>query len=173
MDMNALAEIDLDNIPAAILVDEYHPLGDEYTKNLQAIQRLIVAASAKLRPNQINAVKQHHSGSSNTLISDRLGVNPATVATWLKKPAAQELKNLLGFYAASVGGVRVDQRRHMLWCIAVDNQHQAPKTTVTAIAEINRMDMNVHTVNTAAPTGDTTVNVIINQDQLPKTALDG
>jgi len=55
----------------------------------------------------------------------------------------------------------------MLWRIAIDNEKTDPKEATKAIAEMNRME--------AEKNGKTRPNIeiIINNEMLPRTSLDG
>ena len=173
MENTDLVLYDPHSLPPELAIDQYHPEGDAYMQSLRAIQRAVVAASAKLKPLQVSAVKMTHSGLSYTEIGKRLQRAQNTIARWLALPEAQQLLNLLRHYQSSMHGARQEQRKHMLWRIAVDNEQTDPRVAITAVAEMNRMEVAIHTVEAKANITPTTVNIVINQDQLPRTTLDG
>jgi hypothetical protein len=63
-------------------------------------------------------------------------------------------------------GPNLEQRKRTLWEITQDNQHDEPKTSISAIQEMNRMD------GIGKDTKDTKIEVTINNQLLPKGALD-
>jgi hypothetical protein len=172
METHDLGTYDPNLLPADLVIDRYHPEGDAYMQNLRSVQQAVVAASGRLTPAQVRAAKLRHTGDDYTSIAKKIGKAPATVSKWLKHPDAVRLLTLLRHYASTLGGARVEQRKHMLWRIAVDAETDDPRTAIQALAEINRMDMNTHAIESGTA-GSTTVNVVINQDQLPRTTLDG
>lgn len=168
---------DPNQLPDAVLVDKYHPHGDAFTTNLRNIQRAIVTASSKMRPKHVEVVKLYHTGihKSLTKIADHSKLHPSTVRKIVQSPDGLALLTLLRHYAAALEGPRVSQRKHILWRIAVDNEEDNPRIAIAAVAELNRMDMVQHQIeSTPNPNGPAPmVNITINQDQLPRTTLDG
>ena len=171
-ELSDLALYDPSSLPPEVAVDQYHPMGDEFMRHLLGLQRAITTVSARLKPRQVAAAKLFHKGKTKVAIAEELGVHQMTIGKWFKLPDMHQLLTLLQHYAATLDGPREEQRRHLLWRVAVDNRDSDPRTAIAAVAEINRMDMNTHTRATGAG-GPTTVNVVINQDQLPRTSLDG
>jgi DNA-binding CsgD family transcriptional regulator len=166
-----LTHPDIDQLPPDCLLDGFHPAADEYMRATKRIQRLIVSASAKLKPKQVEAVKQHHSGDTHVRIAERLGVTPNTISKYIKAPTAQHLLNLLRAYQSAIDGPNKAQRINMLWRIASRNEIDSPSTAIKALAEINRMDESLIAANhPGTNTGNVTIE--INPVALPKTALD-
>jgi hypothetical protein len=161
-----LVDYDPSLLPAG-LEDRYHPTADQYLQSIRRIQTAIVQHSSKLKPTQVTIAKLHHKGKNNTQIAEEVGKNPTTVAKTLKLREVQVLVGLLQHYTLAVDGPKEAVRRAMLWRIATDNEQVAPKTAIAAIAEINKME-GVGLQN-QAPAQTT---IIINQETLPKTALD-
>jgi hypothetical protein len=63
------------------------------------------------------------------------------------------------------------QRSNMLWRIAQANEHDQPKTSIAAIAELNKVDIAFREMETSANRQQAPI-IIMNQESLPRTALD-
>ena len=168
--MTMLTLVDQEYLPPDLLLDETHPAADAFSKAARRIQQYIVATSAKLHPRHVQAVKLHHKGQRNVQIAETLRVTPPSIARWLKKPDALKLKSLLAHYQAHIDGPNLALRQHMLWRIAHNNEVTHPRTSIAALAEINRM--NQHNDNPAQQNGSGGVTIVINPNQFPRGALD-
>lgn len=69
-------------------------------------------------------------------------MHPQTVGKILKSDDAKRLKGLLIEYRNINQGVTAIQRESLLWRIALSNEELDPKTSISAIAEINRMKVD-------------------------------
>jgi hypothetical protein len=161
---------DQSKLPAAMLGMPHHPSADAYMEGLRTIQRAIVAQSQKMKRNTVLAIKQHHRGVSTTEIAKELKIGYATISKVIKSESGQKLIALLAYYQEAIDGPQEAQRRHMLWRIAANNEEIAPKVTISAVAELNKMDNIGKEAQANIQTGD--INIIIN-NQLSRTALDG
>jgi DNA-binding transcriptional regulator YiaG len=170
--MTDITLCDTDQLPPELLLDDDHPTADAYIQNAQNVQRMIVATSALLKPSQTRAIKMAYKGVKNKDVAKELGVNAQTVANWLALPNAKKLLALLGYYQVTLDGPNEAQRRHMLWRIARANEGIEPKTSISALGELNKMTMTDYDRKNAN-TSNQPITIIINQDQLPRTALDG
>ena len=162
-----LLEYDPDTLPAGVN-DQYHPTSDQYLRSIHRVQKAIVQQSSKLTPTQVKIAKLHHRGEKNVAIAREIERSPVTVSKALALGAVQTLIALLQHYQIAVDGPQEAVRRAMLWRIATDNEVPAPKTAIAAVVELNRM-AGVGQAN-AAPAQTT---IIINQDAMPRTTLDG
>ena len=166
-----LIALDHHELPPELMLDPYHPSGDQYIKNAQNVQRSIVAQSALMKPNQTLAVKMAYKGDSHVDIAEHLNVTPQTVGTWLRSDNGRKLRALLIYYQASLDGPNETLRLQMLWRISVDNEKEQPKVAVSAIGEMNKMTMSDYDRKAAGNTN--APQVIIINNQLTRTALDG
>ena len=167
--MNEMMTLDTHDLPPELMLDPHHPSADEYVKKAQNVQRMIVATSNLLKPSQVAAIKMAYKGASTKDIAAELSVHAQTVGNWLRSENGKKLRALLTYYQSTVDGPNVAQRTNMLWRIAHTNEEDNPKVTISAVAEMNKMD-NV-TAEKQASLTSTTVNMTINQ-QLSRTALD-
>ena len=171
--MDLLAPPDIHALPPDCLLDGNHPAADEYIQATRRIQRLIVSASAQLKPRQVEAIKLHHTGHSNTRIAEKLGVSIVTISRYIRLPKAKKLLNLLRAYQSAIDGPNKAQRINMLWRIARLNELDQPKTSIAALAELNRMDTQLqHDLQQSGTNQPQTLTIEINQKMLPRTALD-
>ncbi|GAG79689.1 unnamed protein product, partial [marine sediment metagenome] len=98
-------------------------------------------------------------------------VTPQTISKLTNSKEAKALLTLLGYYASLVSGPHIAQRNNMLWRIALANELDQPKTSIAAIAELNKVDLAFREMETGA--SQKAPVVIINQEALPRTVLDG
>ena len=168
--MNAPARThDYSQVPQHLLDDV--GVVDDYLQTLTQIQKAIVYASKQLKPTQVQMAKLHHKGSNFTEIAAAVGKAPTTVSKHLDKPEVQKLLSLLQYYEIALDGPSIAQRRNMLWRIAKNNEQVAPKTSISAIAEINKVDPVLAAQN-SGNTGNSTINIQINEQILPRGVLD-
>lgn len=146
------------------IVDKYHPANDAYLKNRDRLKQLIVAAERNMRPKKVLALKAHFLGRSNIEISETYNVTSGTISNYIKSKDGKAFLDLLAFYQQTTDICTSEQRLHMLWRIATDNEAEAPKVAIQAIAEINKYDPTLRPEES-----DNHVTVTIN---MPKGALD-
>jgi len=156
-------------LPATALAMPHHPAADKYIEGLREIQRAIVEQSQKMKRKEVIAVKQHHRGVNMSDIAAEVGHTAAWVSKHIKSSMGQKLIALLAYYQEAIDGPNEAQRRNALWRVAVNNEEIAPKNTISAIAELNKMDNIGKEAQAGISTGD--INIVINQ-QLSRTALD-
>ena len=168
--MKLLSLVEHENLPPELLLDENHPSADAFARSARSIQQFIVSTSAKLHAKHVQAVKLQHRGQSSTRIAETLNVTAPSVRRWLNKPAAIKLKSLLNHYQAHIDGPNNALRQHMLWRIARNSELDDPRTSIAALAEINRM--NQHNDNPAQQNSSGGVTIVINPNQFPRGALD-
>jgi hypothetical protein len=170
--MNDITKIDTSLLPPELMLDRSHPVADEYIKNAQHVQRMIVATSALLKPKQVMAVKLRHTGENFVDIAEHVKVSPPTISKWLNDPTAKKLLALLTYYQAALDGPNEAQRRNMLWRVAVDNEIEQPKVTISAVAELNKMTITDYNQKNSGSGAGQSITLIINQESMPRTALD-
>jgi hypothetical protein len=160
---------DPNKLPAGSLGIPNHPSSDEYVEGLRNIQREIVGQSVKMHRLSVLAVKQHHRGQSAGDIATEMGKSFSWVKKQIKSDDGQRLIALLAYYQEAIDGPNEAQRRAMLWRISMKFEVLAPKVTISAIAELNKMHGIEQIAKASVTSGD--INIVIN-NQLSRTALD-
>lgn len=164
---NTILKYDPNEVPIELRASPLHPSTDKYFLYLQEIQKAIVDASQQMPIQAVSAVKLNRLGKSYTDIGKDVGRSPAWVSRTLKAQPARKLATLLEFYQTALDGPTESQRRNILWRVALANEDKAPKTTITAVSELNRMDGTGVASNQPQQT-----TVVINQTLFPKGELD-
>ena len=164
---NTILKYDPDEVPLALRANPLHPSTDRYLLYLQEIQKAIVDVSLQMPKMGVVAIKLNRLGKSYTDIGKEVGRSPNWVSKTLKTPLARKLATLLAFYQTALDGPTEAQRRNILWRVALASEERAPKTTIAAVSELNRMDGTGIDSNRPAAT-----TIVINQTLFPKGALD-
>lgn len=120
----------------------YNPANDEFRRVTQSLLRDMRHTAAKMLPRHAIVAKMSLSGLSNVDIAKKTHMHPQTVGKILKSDDAKRLKGLLIEYRNINQGVTAIQRESLLWRIALSNEELDPKTSISAIAEINRMKVD-------------------------------
>ena len=162
---------DTEYLPPDLLLDSAHPASGEFLRNLEMIKKRIVDASCGMWPIHIEVVKLAHSGKKTAVIASKLDLHPKTVRNTLKSPDARRLSALLAYLSLANEGPRVAQQRHMLWQIAVDNRESDPRVSIAANAEITKMRHQREVLEKGLTDGNK-IEIIINNETLPRTVLD-
>jgi len=164
-------KLDVDQFPE-LEPDPYHPQNTEYVQSLEQAKRVALAHQRDMTPRNVHIAKMHFAGQTAVTIADKLDIGPATVGRVIKDNQTQRLIQLLHYIQDAIDGPSVAQRKWWLNKIATDNIDDKPHLATAAIAELNKMGMNQHMVETGASVGNT-VNITINQAHFPRTELDG
>lgn len=158
-------------------LDRAHPENDQYMKSVEHVQRQIMHATITLRPKQVQILKTVFAGNNYTQTGALHYTHPSTVSRLVKSPDGQRLLNLLQYHLKLIEGPNEAQRRNMLWRIAQLEERLDPKTAIKAIEALNKMHFQQAQIENPqlngggqAPTTQVTIN--INQDLMPRTALD-
>jgi hypothetical protein len=117
----------------------YNPANDEFKRVLQSIKLQIRHLSLKMRPRHAMMVKLYVDERSYTNVAARLATSTQTVATVCKSPDGVRLRQLLAHHNQLVTGVSAIEREQLLWRIALNNELKNPRTSISAVAEINKM----------------------------------
>lgn len=160
---------DSSKLPEVILANPNHPSADAYIKDVKAVQQQIVDQSLVMDKKTVLAAKAYHMGKNYTEISKEINRSLSWVSRIVKSDPAQRLIALLAYYQEAVDGANEAQRRAMAWRIATANEHNQPKTSLAALETMNKMDA---IAREAKNNSSGNVTVIINQQQMPKGALD-
>lgn len=156
---------------AEVEENPYHPHNDAYHKEIKHLQNIIMVTQREMRPQHVAVAKMHFAGRANVDIAKELDYTPNTISNILHREDVQKLLTLLNYVDAAMSGPTSAHRRAVLTRIMVDNENKNPKIALQAIAEMNKMDMNQHAIDTG-DLGHQPTQVIINQNYFPKTALD-
>lgn len=162
-----------EDIPVGCLLDD-HPSSDEYLRDIEKIKREIIRQSDTMRPNQVRQTKLKHQGYSNSAIAEKLEKSPSSVSNTLAQPACRKLLALLRYLAMALDGPMEAQRRAMLWRIADRNEQEDPRCSISAIAELNKMDNNALQLEAmkSAGTGSGRIEIVVQSPALVRTVLD-
>jgi hypothetical protein len=148
----------------------YHPMNDRYYKDMRHAENRVMAAQRQMKPRHVQIVKMHFAGWNNVKIAEQVGNTDVTVGRVLHTPEAQTLLHLLNYIQSAAEGPNAAHRKAILYRIITDNEEKQPKVAISAISEINKMDMNEHLVKTGTAPGQ--VTIIINENTFPRTILD-
>ena len=151
--------------------DEFHPANDKFNKDNEQVKRLITVEQRQMTPRNVSIVKMHFRGMKNKDIAEQAGIGATQIGTILKQVHATRLIQLLHHLQASIDGPSVALRKAMLHRVAIRNEIKEPRVMISAVAELNKMGMNEHVVNSEG--FGQTVQIQINQNFFPKTPLDG
>ena len=167
---STLIEYDASLLPDDLKGNKYHPAADKYLHTVKEIQRALVTVSRSMKPVEVNAVKLHHQGETNVAIAEVVKRSTAWVAKTINTVKARSLLSLLGYYREAIDGPKDAQRMAMLWRIAVDAEEHNPRTTIAAVAELNKMASTSYDQK-HENSGNQPITIVINQ-QLGRTDLD-
>ena len=171
MDEATTPELHHEYLPPEIIIDENHPAGDEYMRNIESIKQRIVSACAVMTSTHIESIKLQHIGKSTADIADRLDINTNTVRRIAKTPKGLRLSALLKHLSLAIDGPREAHRKHVLWRIAIKSEEKDPRVAIAAIAEINKMTHQKEALE-AGQLGGQKLEIIINNEQFPRGVLD-
>lgn len=164
-------KLNADEFPE-LVADPYHPQNAEFEQSINRIKAAAMAQQAKMTPRNVHIIKQHYAGQTNIKIAENFNVTPQTVSKTINSQAGKRLLTLLHYLADALAGPSLALRKSMLYKIAQDAIDVDRKTSIAAIAELNKMGMNEHMIE-SGDTGGNTINVTINQNHFPRTELDG
>ena len=164
MPMNNL--VDYQYIDPELLLDKYHPVNQPFYQHQLSIQRAIVHQTAQCKPKHVEVAKLHINSMSNGDIAAQMQYAPASIPSVLRRKEVQHLIELLRFYSLHLEGPSIEHRKRMLNEIAVDNQGVDDAISIRAVHEMNSMD------GVGKDKQDRAINITINNQQLPKGALD-
>ena len=159
-----------EHLPVEMLVNPDHPSNEQFYADLAHIKRAVIAAQNKLRPMQRHAVLLHRQGLNNTEVAKKIDTTPVTVGKWLKSKEAVRYQAVMDHHQQMLDGPQFDHRKNILYRIALEQMKSQPKTSISAIQEINKMS-GVYAENAAGGfSGD--INISINGELMPRGALD-
>jgi hypothetical protein len=144
---------------------------------VELIQRNIMHTSSRLRSKHVQMVKLAFAGLRGVDIAHKVGTTQNTVSKILNSDNGKKLLQLLNYHQIMLEGPNMAQRRSMLWRIATTEELVDPKTSIKAVEALNKMTMQDWEQKNpeqagAAKGGTAPVVININQDTLPRGALD-
>ena len=158
-------------------LDRHHPENDQYMRAIEHVQGKIMYLTTMLRSKQVNILKSVFNGENYTQAGRRHGCVPSTVSRLVKSKYGQQLLNMLQYHRQLVDGPNEAMRRNMLWRIAQNEEKLDSKTSIKAIAEINKMHFQQIQLDNPNAGGQQTQNtqvvININQELMPRGKLDG
>lgn len=160
-----------DDLPPELLLDPEHPDNDRYFDALAHIKRAVMDAQQRLRPLQRHAVMLHRQGLKNTEIAKKLDLNDNTIGKYINSPEAQRLMRVMDHHQHQLDGPNFEHRKAILYRIALEQEKKQPKTTITAIQEINKMS-GVYQDGPGSGGVHNEINIQINGELLPRGPLD-
>lgn len=170
--MSEISIFDSEHLPPELLLDEDHPANDQYLEKQRNVERMMVAHQRTMKPRHVNIAKLVHSGMPAAQIAEKVGVTDQTVYKVKDRQDVKRLLSLMAYYKIGREGPSESQRMDLLWKIARRNaaEDEDNKVAISAVAEMNRMTMADYTRKQNTAPGQTTI--IINQQLMPKGALD-
>ena len=133
-----LQEFDL--LPDELRLDPYSPLNDPYFQHTKGIRQAMIAHKAKMRPTHVSVAHLHRNGHPHRHIAETVKYSVGTIAQILAREDVKKYISLLNYLASYTQGPTEKMRKNMLWRISVDNEHEQPKTAISAIDLLNKMD---------------------------------
>ena len=153
--------------PVSEIVDHYHPMNSEFHRQSDEIKNSMVDLQMQMSNRDVKAVKLASKGMPNKQIAAEIGVCGLTVSKMMKKKDPIRLLSLIRHLSALHEGPSAEHRKRVLWEITVENKLGEPRTAISAIAEMNKMD------GIGKEKADTNINIQINADMFPRGVLDG
>mgnify|MGYP003647305315 CR=1 FL=1 len=147
-------------------LDKHHPNNAEFYRQQNTFKRLIVMQSMKMKDSHVQIAKLLIKGNTNVKIAADLKLHLQTISNVKARDDVKEMVSLLHHLAILNEGPSIEHRKRILYEITVDSQELEPKTSIAAIQEMNRMD------GVGREKIDTAINITINNDTLPRGALD-
>ena len=160
-------EIDRDLMPECLSEDEYYVLNDHFVRQEIKVKEEITLAAQSFEPWINEFARRYAAGETINSLVKPLKKNRADLNRLLDKAPFVRLVHLWQHLNVMMQGPNEIVRKQMLWRIAVDNEKGDPKEATKAIAELNRMEQSARGLN------GNSINIIINNEVLPRGALDG
>lgn len=117
----------------------YNPANDEYKRTVASLHRLVTSLTAKLPAKHAMVARMMLSQLSPKEISKKVRLKTGTVYKIRKDPDVQKLARAMIQLRTLKEGVTAIEREQLLWRIALNNEEFNPRTSIAAVAEINKM----------------------------------
>ena len=155
-------------IPDSFTDDPYFALNDGYAQRIAEATAQIDALSAEMEPWQVASCRLRAEGKAIAAIAKECRKKNTPIETFLRTLGAKQLVSHFSCLSILKKPIPKNMRAHMLWRIAVDNEKIAPDVSRKALNDLNAMlDPK------GGGSGGQTLQIVINNDVLPKGALDG
>lgn len=163
---NEVVEVELDDVrlPDCVIQDKYSPVNDDYRMRVHRLRREIANHCTDMSAHHVDICKQYMAGLTHKQNGEAHDMTEAGIRKVLQRDDSKHLIFLLNLMRETVDGPNREQRFHLLWRIAVDNEKISPKDAVNAVKEMNAM------VGDSKGSGNLTI--IMNNPVLAATALD-
>jgi hypothetical protein len=153
-------------LPVEVELDIYHPSNQPFIKTENAIKRVVVDQSVRMKPNHVKIAKMHLRGNTRQEMIDETGLKSSYISVVLGRPDVSELLRTLTHLDQHHEGINLRIRKAMLTEIAIDAKKDDPRLSVTAIQELNRIE-GVYNTESNRPQ-----MLVINNTIFPRGALD-
>jgi hypothetical protein len=120
----------------------YNPANDEFKRTVLALQRRANHLSTTMRPRHVLVARYSLQNYTNVEIAKKLRYSPQQIGNILRQQDVQDLRRVMTNLNALLSGVSALEREQMLWRIALKNEEFNPRTSVAAVAEINKMKID-------------------------------
>ena len=160
-----------EHLPVEMLLNPEHPSNEQFYQDLAHIKRAVIAAQNRLRPMQRHAVLLHRQGLNYTEVAKKIDTTAITVSKWIKSKEAVRYQATMDHHQQMLDGPQFDHRKNILYRIAMEQMKSQPKTSISAIQEINKMS-GVYQSDGQFANNSGTINIQINGELMPKGALD-
>lgn len=163
----AITDIAPNTVPSALADDRYYVGNSECARKEMDIKAEIYELAKDMDALEVEFCRRFAVGETIKSLAKSLKKD----GKYLSKLTDQaQIVRLVGYFRhlnIYMEGPNQLVRRNMLYRIAVDNEKIDPKETIKAISELNKMDQSARGVGS----GD--INIVINNETMPRGALDG
>ena len=158
-------------------LDELLPSDDHAALAEQRLKREIEACARHLKPRFISAITMVTNGSTVASAGRKYHIGGQTIAKHMNSGYGLRFYNALRRLYALRDGTKYIQRELMLWRIAAANEIKDPRTSIAAIAEINRTkgdtpDALTKAKDNAGLQGQPTIIIQLADNRLKSSPLD-
>ena len=161
-DLPAVAEI-----PDNFRDDKYFALNDDYAQRLNRAYKEAERLAGEMETWQVAAARMTGEGETIEKTAKQLRKTHKTISAFLRTLGGRQLAQAYACISILKKPIPKNVRAQMLWRIAVDNELVNPDVARKALNDLNGM---LDPKNTGA---GQTLQIVINNEVLPKGALDG
>jgi DNA-directed RNA polymerase specialized sigma subunit len=155
--------------PIEVLSDPYAPANDPSAQQERRLRAAIAVQVRSMRSKHAAIARlRATSNDTNAQIAEKVGLTPVTVSNVLRRGDVRTLLNYLHHYSQHRAGSVLEHRKAILHRIAIDNEKDKPSVSITAIAELNKIDGSYKQEDEQK----NTLHIVINNELLPRTTLD-
>jgi hypothetical protein len=162
-----LADISPNQVPEALTNDRYYVGNAECARKETEIKEEIYAIAKDMDPLEVEFSRRYAGGETVNALQKTLKKTRRDLNQFLETARVVRLIGYFQHLNLYMEGPNQIIRRNMLYRIAVDNEKLDPKETIKAISELNKMDQS------ARGTSSSDINIVINNETMPRGNLDG